>query len=225
MIWLLAALAALFIASRKAGEPAGTPSPGQTSIEAAAGYQQAAGSGSPVAQQIQQQHQQGFALSGVAGSSAASAAALAGWTAATATGIGAIVVGAVILFDLLRGTAHLTANDFVNRFQNPFRADLGELIDPHDARMAAGTETLGQAQSTYDAIAFLWEQFQIAANRYAEQSNDAAPVVRQAFDTLNGPNGMPGFPQGFINFMLQKLTGEIQQLAGGNPLSVFTGTF
>lgn len=230
-MWLLLiGVAVVLLSTRKAGArspgASGTPTgPTLSPEQVAAGWQQSAGS-STVPQEIARGHQIAGGISGLAGAGAAAgAAAVLGLTAAAATGIGAIVAGAVILIDMLRGTAHLTANDFVKRFQNPFKDSLAQLIDPHDARMAAGTETLDEAKQTYTAIEFLWEQFQLAAHEYAQQSHDAQIVVDQGLHTLNGPNGLPGFPDGFITFMLTKLDGEINQLAGGNALSVMTGTF
>jgi hypothetical protein len=231
-VWLLLIVGAVvLLSSRKAGQRTPIRAPGTTTTqlspeEVAAGWQQSAGT-STVPQEIARQHQIAGVGAGLAGAAttAAVSALIPTLSAAAATGIGAIVVGAVILIDLLRGRVHLTANDFVQRFQNPFKDSLAEIIDPHDQRMAAGTETLDQARETYDAIAFLWDQFQIAAHEYAQQSHDAQIVVDQGLHTLNGPNGLPGFPDGFINFMLNKLAGEIDQLAGGNALSALTGTF
>lgn len=227
-MWLvLIAGVILLFHTRKAGAHATSLVPttptGPTPEEVAAGWQQSAGS-SPVPQEIAKGHQIAGAISGIAAGGAAGAAAALGLTAVAATGIGAVVAGAVVLIDVLRGRAHLTANDFVKRFQNPFGDALAQLIDPHAARMAAGTETLAQAQQTYDAFQFLWEQFQLAAHEYAQQSHDAQIVVDQCLHAFNGPNGFPGFPDGWINSMLHGLAGEIDQLAGGNPLSVLTGT-
>jgi hypothetical protein len=212
-MWIFLVAAVVLMAVRKAGDDTAT-----LPVSALPPGTELAPQG--VEAQIQQRQKTFVAIGGIAGSSASLLATSVFKLGAAAGPIGAAIAGAVVLIGMLRGTAHLTANDFVKRIQDPFHQQLSAVLDPHDQRMNAGTETAELAELTYNTIVVLWEEFQIAAAEYAHHSDDAALVVRQGLHTLNGPSGLPGFPGGFINTVLSKLDREIEQLSG-NPLAVY----
>src|SRR5581483_10150211 len=135
-------------------------------------------------------------------------------TANIAGPVGTAVSAVVSLIAALRSTAHLTANQFVQQYQNPFAAQLSQVADWNAQELQAGTQTVAGATNAYNAIVYLWQQFQQAATAWAGTDATRQLVVRQGLNTLNGPNGDGVHPAGLINTILSDIQANITQLRG-----------
>lgn len=156
----------------------------------------------------------GVVTVGVGAAGAASSGTFLALSATSWTIVGGVIAGAIALIYALRSTTHLTANDFVNRFQNPFGTQVSNLMD---AYYPVADKTIGLVQDVHESLQYLSDEFQKAAGQYATQSRDAEIVVRQALHTLYEPNGLPGYPGGFIPSLLAGLDQNMIDL-GGNPI-------
>jgi TP901 family phage tail tape measure protein len=132
----------------------------------------------------------GGAAQGITGAIAGGAAGLAVDFLTTGNFIGAAIAGAVAgvaeLVHGLMGTGHLSANQFVQQYQNPFATQIGNLANANASALANGTQTVEGAQTTLDAINSSWSAFQTAANAFAAKSPENERVVEQAYAQL-GP--------------------------------------
>lgn len=128
---------------------------------------------------------------GAAGAGAAAGGAGAGGGAGLAalatnpiTIAAAAAIGAGLLIRKFVGQGRRTANEFVQNVQNPFGANLSQIVDAFDAAKKAGTLTLEQAEQSKSALAELWGSFVSTAHQFAQQGETEAKVVQQAFDSL-----------------------------------------
>jgi len=117
---------------------------------------------------------------------------------------------------------YVTKGNFVTGIQNPFGQALAQLVNLKDSAIAAGTANPDMLNQVKSAIINLWNQFLTVAAQYGRTNASAQITANRGIQTLNGPNGLPGFPNGFINTVLAKIDSQIQAL-GGTPTPVNVG--
>lgn len=133
-----------------------------------------------------QQIQKFSAIAAIAGTAtAAGIAALSSLTLAAAGPIGAAVAGVITAIGILRGTAHLVANEWVQRVQNPFGQALSSIVDAKDAAINDGSATKAMVLQAKDAVQKLWATYRQAAEQFATQGSDYRLVIDQSYETLD----------------------------------------
>lgn len=154
------------------------------------------------------------AIAAIAGTAtAAGIAALSSLTLAAAGPIGAAVAGVITAIGILRGTAHLVANEWVSRVQNPFGTALGQIVDAKDAAISDGSATKAMVIQSKAAVQRLWALYRQGAEQFASQGQDYRTVIDQSYETLDYRyvNGQPR-GTGLITRILSKMDQEIASL-------------
>jgi len=143
----------------------------------------------PLTNLQQKQVQQFQQLSLIAGSAATSAGALLGLAATAATGVGAVVAAAVIAIGLLRGTAHLVANQWTDPatgVQAKFNAALAAIVDAKDASLRDHTASKASVNYAKLAVnALYYTQYRAAAEQFALVDPDHRTVINNSYRTLD----------------------------------------
>ncbi len=99
--------------------------------------------------------------------------------------IAAAAAAALIIFGHAIGNAHKQANEFVQKFQNPFGDAFLQIVDSNNKLYAAGRQTYEGAVAAQEQVTTLWATFTKQANEFAKQGGDQAKVVKQALAVLN----------------------------------------
>lgn len=102
----------------------------------------------------------------------------------------AAAVGVGLLINHFIGQGRKTADQFVQNVQNPFGAQLGQLVDAFDQANANGTLTLDQANQAKQSLDLLIQQFTNAATKFGSQGSTQQTVVNQAWNTMNTDFGV-----------------------------------
>ncbi len=107
-------------------------------------------------------------------------------------GIGAALAAGFGLYEAFKSDTHLTANDFVQKYQNPFGDNLGHVVDQFNAARQQGGMTTSQANQTLDQTKTLVNNFEKTIADWTSQGGDKATVAKQAQKTMDGIYG-PNF--------------------------------
>jgi len=202
---------ALLVKKAKANAAARNPGPQRIDTQQpGAGPSAAAGFSAFQIQQINKF----TAIATIAGTAtAAGVAALSSLTLAAAGPIGAAVAGVIVAIGILRGTAHLIANEWVNRVQNPFGAALAQIVNAKDAAIADGSATKAMVIQARNSVAALWSTYRQAATIFSAQGQDYRTVIDQSYETLDYRyvNGRP-VGTGLITRILGDMTAQIATL-------------
>lgn len=152
------------------------------------------------------------AIATMAGTATAvSVAAFSPLTLAAAGPIGAAVAGVIVAFSFLRGTAHLVANEWVQKVQNPFDQAMFAIVGGIDASIANKTATKRSVLLGKQALTNLWANYRYTAERFAAEDRDHRLVIDQSYCWYIAQCGIakgspdPRFPQGFLNHVLADL--------------------
>jgi hypothetical protein len=145
------------------------------------------------------------AVATIAGTATATTiAAFSPLTLAAAGPIGAVVAGVIVAISFMRGTAHLVANEWVDRVQNPFGQAAGRIINENAQAMAAGTATIESVGYARQALASLWGNYRFVAEQFASLDRDHRTVIDQSYATLNP----------IMDAWMASLTKDMQTLSG-----------
>lgn len=154
------------------------------------------------------------AIATIAGTAtAAGVAALSSLTLAAAGPIGAAVAGVIVAVGILRGTAHLVADEWVQRVQNPFGQALAAIVDGKDAALSDGSATQAMVLQAKQAVQNLWSLYRQHAEAFASQGQDYRTVIDQSYETLDYRyvNGQP-VGTGLITRILADMDRQVQAL-------------
>lgn len=135
---------------------------------------------------LQQEQVRKFSsIAAIAGSGATSLAAALGVSAATAGPIGAAVAAVVVGFAMIRGTAHLVANEWTLRVQTPFGDALKAIVDEKDRSIREGSATSRSVSYARQATQTLWNRYHNEAAKFRQVDKDHAIVIDQSYETLD----------------------------------------
>lgn len=157
---------------------------------------------------MQQMQIQKFAsIAAIAGTAtSAGVAALSSLTLAAAGPIGATVAGLIIAFSVLRGTAHLVANQWTSGVQMQFNQALTAISGEVQRAQADGSVSKAMLAHAMDAIGKIWSQYYNAGEHFAVQDADHRLVIDQSYcDYINYrcPKGkQPLLEIGLVNRIL-----------------------
>ncbi len=122
-------------------------------------------------------------------------------------GIGAALAAGFGLYEAFKSNTHLSANDFVQKYQNPFGDNLGHVVDQFNAARQQGGMTTSQANQTLDQTKTLVNNFEKTIADWTSQGGDKATVAKQAQKTMDGIYG-PNFSN-LLGSMQQNIDGRM----------------
>lgn len=188
--------------------------------KAAERTQQALTQGQPLSQIQAQEVAKWSSVATLAGTGTAVAvSSFSSLTLAAAGPIGAAVASLIVAFSILRGTAHIAANELTSKIQTPFDGLLARIIDEKDAAFNQGYATKQSLLMSKTAVQRLWNEVYVpAAERLAQQGKDFRLVVDQSYcwylatSCPRGKSPDPRFPEGFLNRLLSDIDKQIASL-------------
>ncbi len=108
-----------------------------------------------------------------------------GVTGPVGLAIAGVIAAVFVVVGMLRGVAHLYANEWVQKVQNPFGVALGAIANANANAMMDGSASRQSVSLAIESIQNLWSHYRTLGNQFAAQGHDQSIVVNQSYQTLS----------------------------------------